>query len=330
MNDHGPSSGHQPPPPACTQPAGSAAGATQAAGSSSPSGDHATTGLPIASLAQPRNAAAQPVGGSAPVGGQTTAARKDAVEQGALGFAITAACTVRIPEADAEARFNELKTQLPSRVARRMSRLGLMLSHLIGQSSICEDTVVIYASAFGEVRMLESYLASFPHASPLGFQSSIHPAGVEQALIFRQQPVREFFPVTASENLPLALLRTAAQCHAATRILLLGGEECGTWLRNHGLATSENFAFALLLEAQQHPAPLGWLRSGDGQPASATPAQNNGHSDDRAPSAPGDACDAASFSQTLLGLTTAIEARRGIDFAHPDQGHWSILWRHAD
>lgn len=217
---------------------------------------------------------------------------------------------MHIPEADAEERFGQLKSALPSRTARRMSRLGLMLSHLIEEIGVDAETLVLYASAFGEGRTLETYLSSFPQASPLGFQSSIHPGGVEQALIFRQQPVREFFPITASESLPLALFRTLEQCPHAKRVLLLGGEEHASWLTQKALAAGDNFAFALLLE------PL--ADDTDAQDASTAqrchPSETIGdHADHTTAQAAADASCAVTHPKPVLGLlrTDATEAGSG-------------------
>lgn len=249
--------------------------------------------------------------------------------------AIAEVAALHIPETEAEARFAELKAQLPSRSARRMSRLGLMLSHLIGQIGIDEDTVVIYASMFGEGRTLEGYLDSFPQPSPLGFQSSIHPSGVEQALIFRQQPIREFFPLIASSNLPFALFRTLELCSMANRVLLLGGEEAANWLPDHGLAADTNFAFALLLEAQrtqeQATPPLGSLRACNAPTDSAPPAASetaiSGNPAAAAiPPTPNKLSPAPRNGKDLFDLCRALKERLPIAFADSDQGCWLIDW----
>lgn len=243
-------------------------------------------------------------------------------------WGITAAATLHIPEAEAAERFAQLKTGLPPRAARRMSRLGLMLSHLIDQTGIDEETVVLYASVFAEGRTLETYLESFPQPSPLGFQSSIHPGGIQQALILRQQPVREFIPITASESMPLALFRTLEQCSAATRVLLLGGEEHATWLRKQQLAADANFAFALLLEAAGDAQPLGWLSKVETDTGALRPAPHTAPPTSSTTAAP-TADFPAGKAQSLLELCLAVEARTQIHFAHPDEGHWAIHWQAA-
>ena len=67
-----------------------------------------------------------------------------------------------------------------------------------------------------------------------------------QALIGRQQPIREFFPVTGHDHLVVRALHTASLA-ASPRILLCGGEERGTWLLERGTASPRTFAFTLAL-----------------------------------------------------------------------------------
>src|SRR5947199_274737 len=71
------------------------------------------------------------------------------------------------------------------------------------------DDALIYASTFAETRSLEDYLTSFPTASPLLFQTSIHPGAVQQVLIGRQQPVGRFWPLTGRRRLVEHALLTA-------------------------------------------------------------------------------------------------------------------------
>lgn len=243
---------------------------------------------------------------------------------------LRAAC-VRIDEERALERFSELKGSLPSRVARRMSRLGLMLTHLLEQTGIAEDTAVIYASTFGEGRTLETYLDSFPEASPLGFQSSIHPSGVEQGLIYRQQAVREFFPMAGGKNLPLCQLLQLRLCSAhGGKVLLLGGEEAGIWLKDFGLAADSNFAFALLVE----PALRGSASAGSVAghiellqaplPAAGSDGTQGGSASAQQPAGEADE------SPGLDALTAAIDERRDLHLYHPQWGSWLISWKRED
>jgi hypothetical protein len=65
-------------------------------------------------------------------------------------------------------------------------------------------------------------------------------------MIARQQPVRRFWPMTGKARL-LEHALTAALLEPAARVLLLGGEERGTWLLEQGTASDRSFAFAILL-----------------------------------------------------------------------------------
>jgi hypothetical protein len=105
----------------------------------------------------------------------------------------------------------------------------------------------VYASGFAETRALESYLDSFPGASPTLFQTSIHPSAVQQALICQQHAVGEFFPLTGRAHLVAHAFEAALLC-TAPRVLLCGGEERGTWLLEQHAASARTFAFALSLE----------------------------------------------------------------------------------
>jgi len=111
---------------------------------------------------------------------------------------------------------------------------------------------VIYASSYGESRALEGYLASFPAASPTLFQTSIHPGAVQQALVARQQAVREFLPFSGRGQI-VAHAVQGALLSPAPRCLLCGGEERGTWLNEHGAASPIAFALALALSAAGEP-----------------------------------------------------------------------------
>lgn len=131
--------------------------------------------------------------------------------------------------------------------ARRMTQLGMLVSAALARVEPGADDAIIHATQFGEGRALESFLESFPAASPTGFQTSIHPGAVQQGMIRRAQPVREFFPMAGGAFLPgQALL--AAMLSPAPRAVLCGGEERGTWLREVGAAAGATFAYALALE----------------------------------------------------------------------------------
>ena len=142
-----------------------------------------------------------------------------------------------------------LKAQFPRNAVRRMTQLGLLVGSVLHELPLAESDAVVYASTYAETRALEDYLASFPTPSPALFQTSIHPSAVEQALIARTQPVRWFVPLSGGARLARQALVTALLLPAA-RVVLVGGEERGTWLRERRLASERSFAFACFLTAE--------------------------------------------------------------------------------
>lgn len=136
----------------------------------------------------------------------------------------------------------------PANVARRMTRLGLMLGETLKDFPIEPADAVVYASTFGETIATERYLDSFPGASPLLFQTSIHPSAIEQVLINRACPVRELTPLAGETDLAAQAALTALLT-PGERVLLTGGEEIGTWLKDLKAASGVAFAFALELRA---------------------------------------------------------------------------------
>lgn len=142
-----------------------------------------------------------------------------------------------------------LKEKFPRNATRRMTQLGLMIGAAIEEVGPQPGDAVVYASSYAESRALEAYLDSFPTASPTMFQTSIHPSAVQQAMITRQLPVREFFPMTGRRHL-VAQSVQAALLADAPRAVLCGGEERGTWLLEKGYASVRTFAFALALTTE--------------------------------------------------------------------------------
>lgn len=157
--------------------------------------------------------------------------------------------------ADTRAR---LKSRFPAGAARRMTQLGMLVGATLADLQPGEDDALVYAATFGEGRTLESYLDSFPEASPTLFQTSVHPSGVQQALIARQQSVREVFPLAGDGQMVVQALLTAMLA-PAPRVLLAGGEERGTWLVEAEAASDRTFAFALALTREAGPGPMGRL-----------------------------------------------------------------------
>ncbi len=159
---------------------------------------------------------------------------------------------------DLAATRERLRDAFPRGATRRMTQLGLLLGGVLQELSPTADDTLVYASVYGETRALEDYLVSFPTPSPTLFQTSIHPSGVQQVLIARQQPVRHFFPHTGSRHLVAQAVQSAL-LSPPPRAILCGGEERGTWLLENAAASSDTFAFALALSTDP-AAALGSLR----------------------------------------------------------------------
>jgi hypothetical protein len=146
-----------------------------------------------------------------------------------------------------------LKDRFPRGATRRMTQLGLLVGAALDEMTPRADDSVVYASGYAESRALEGYLDSFPTASPTLFQTSIHPSAVQQAMINRQHPVGEFFPLTGRVHL-VAHAVEAALLSPAPRVLLCGGEERGTWLLERNIASARAFGFALALTQDSQAA----------------------------------------------------------------------------
>lgn len=142
-----------------------------------------------------------------------------------------------------------LKDRFPRGATRRMTQLGMLVGAALYELDPHAEDAVVYASSYAETRALEGYLDSFPSASPTLFQTSIHPSAVQQAMITRQHPVGEFFPITGRGHLVAHAVQTAL-LSPAPRVLLCGGEERGTWLLEQKVASERTFAFALALGSE--------------------------------------------------------------------------------
>jgi len=196
-------------------------------------------------------------------------------------------------EAAAEAR-ERLKEKFPRGAVRRMTHLGMLLGAALEGATVGADDAVVYASSYAETRALEDFLGSFPAASPLLFQTSIHPGGVQQVMIGRQQPVARLWPLAGRARLVEQALTTAL-LEPAERVWVLGGEERGTWLLEQGVASERAFAFAVELRRERAGA-VGRVtgRSAGSQPAAGA---------------------------TLTEWAEALAARRS--FA---AGRWELVW----
>ncbi|HMD60020.1 MAG TPA: hypothetical protein VKG78_01230 [Opitutaceae bacterium] len=161
------------------------------------------------------------------------------------------------PGAETPAASRErLKGRFPAGATRRMTTLGLMVGNALAELGPGPDDAIIFASGYAESCALEGFLDSFPTPSPTLFQMSIHPSAVQQLMIGRQAPVGEFLPHSGASLFAFQVLR-AAFLSPAARVLLCGGEERGTWLLEHGLASERAFAFAASLSRQELPRAIG-------------------------------------------------------------------------
>jgi hypothetical protein len=157
-----------------------------------------------------------------------------------------------------------LKGVFPPGATRRMTTLGLLVGSALGRLGPRESDAIVYASGYGESCALEAFLDSYPTPSPTLFQTSIHPSAVQQLMIGRQGVVREFLPLSGGPLLAFHALR-AGLLSRAGRAILCGGEERGTWLLEHGLASDRTFAFAALLSAEPEPGAAGRVRLSRGE-----------------------------------------------------------------
>lgn len=153
-----------------------------------------------------------------------------------------------VAETAAEARVR-LAGKFPAAAMRRMTHLGLLIGAALDGVPLAPDDALVYASTFAETRALEDFLRSFPAASPLLFQTSIHPGGVQQVLIGRQQPIARLWPLAGRTRLVEQALLTAL-LEPAARVAFVGGEERGTWMLEHHMAAERAFAFAAILTRQ--------------------------------------------------------------------------------
>lgn len=139
-----------------------------------------------------------------------------------------------------------LAEKFPRNVSRRMTHLGLLLGSTLDGIPLGPEDAVVYASTFAETRSLEDFLTGFPAASPLLFQTSIHPGGIQQVMVGRQQPVARLWPLAGNERIVEQAFETAL-LEPAARVIVTGGEERGTWMLEQHMAAARPFAFALAL-----------------------------------------------------------------------------------
>jgi hypothetical protein len=123
---------------------------------------------------------------------------------------------------------------------------------------------------------------------------------VQQVLIGRQQPVARLWPLAGRTRLVEQALLTGL-LEPAARVALVGGEERGTWMLEHQVASARAFAFAAVLT----PEPVGAAGR-----VAFTPDEP---ADETCP--------------TLEDFTAALAVRRPLLW-HGAGGTWSLEWFH--
>ena len=206
-----------------------------------------------------------------------------------------------------EDRAREWTKNFPPNAVRRMTRLGLMLGAALKDFTIDPDDAVVYATTFGETITLARYLESFPTASPLFFQTSIHPSAIEQVLINRACPVRELTPLAGQPDLSAHAALTALLT-PGERVLLTGGEEVGSWMRQLDAASNVGFAFALELGHSADGA-VGELRWTDNPRAEAPLSEAR-----------------AAVAGDLHELFHAVRVREPMRLPCPSGGEVALTW----
>ena len=144
---------------------------------------------------------------------------------------------VELPEPDESAvgARVRLAEKFPRTALRRMTHVGLLIGSVLDGAPLKSEDALVYATTYAETRALEDFLTSFPAASPLLFQTSIHPGGIQQVLIGRQQPIARLWPLAGRARLVEHALLTALM-EPAARVALVGAEERGSWMleQRHG------------------------------------------------------------------------------------------------
>ena len=224
-------------------------------------------------------------------------------------FIVRAAAEGPFEDAVPPEHLREISKNFAPNAARRMTHLGLLLGETLRGFSVGPEDAVIYATTFGETVATGRYLESFPTASPLFFQTSIHPSAIEQVLINRGCPVRELTPMAGQPDLSAQAALTALLT-PGSRVVLTGGEEVGTWLRQLDAASNVGFAFALELGEEPVDGTLGelrWHAARREQPSGARLASSAVEGD-------------------LHELFHAVRFRRDLRCASPAGGEIELVW----
>ena len=221
------------------------------------------------------------------------------------------------PDETAASARARLADKFPRTALRRMTHLGLLIGSALEGAGLGPDDALVYASTFAESRALEDFLLSFPEASPLLFQTSIHPGGVQQVLIGRQQPIARLWPLAGRTRLVEQALLTAL-IEPAARVALVGGEERGTWMLEHQMASNHSFAFAAIL-TRDPPGAAGRVTFTPGSSGTGIlPVGLVDHGQDARATADEPCPSLEVFAQALAG-------RRALDW-HGAGGAWSLAW----
>lgn len=213
-------------------------------------------------------------------------------------------CDLRILRAEgetlAEAR-SRLPREFPRRSARRMTHLGTLMARILAGHDPGLESTLVYGTTYAETRSLEDYVDSFPTPSPLLFQGSIHPSGIQQVFVHRKIPVGNFIPITGKDYLVASMLK-AAFLAGDESVAVCGGEERGTWLLECGRASAEAFAWGFTLSR----FPVGSTGSLFFEPGPLRTAPE-----------PVD----------HLHFVSALEQRSFLEIPHPAGGGYRIEWK---
>jgi hypothetical protein len=203
------------------------------------------------------------------------------------------------PPTDSELQM--VQNRIPAKVRRRMTRLGLMISEIMESVNVTDQTTIIYASTYSETCTIEKYIRSFPFVSPMGFQMSIHPSAVEQVCVNEKESLHRFIPIVGQIELLEMALQIAFLEEDADQIIILGGEETGTWLTDAGLGSEENLAFCLTLNK--------------------TCSHSIGEIIHSAPLAQGE-----QSSNGVSDCVKMIQYKKDTMYSSPDRGSFNIQW----
>lgn len=186
---------------------------------------------------------------------------------------------------------------LPAGSLRRMSSLGVMIYFLLKKMDLSDIQQVVYASRHGETNALEGYMDSFPHPSPVKFQTSIHPSSVQQVFIALQQSVPYFLPLAGAAHSILKALQITLTLQQNPLLIL--GEEPGSWLVDLDMAYPRGALcmMALSSDVSGAVAELEWSAE-----------------------------ETANFSPDLFEWINLLQKRENVQLSAPELGTLSMTW----